>query len=206
MRSSAGYRYPDPGDHVTSAFVREHEPYPGYWEISEQRGLDRLGEQLAALLPARDHVRALDAGTGEGRLLPMLSRFAADIVAMDPDADRLAAARHAELPGTRVDFVNREITDYDGGPFDLILCSHVMQHVPTTRVEPILRALHACARPGAVLVLSCSRSAAGRGRFSLDRVDQTGALSEDVDQARFDQRWPRVSLVRCRCATSIRSG
>src|SRR5947208_10005795 len=147
MRSSAGYRYPDPGDHVTSAFVREHEPYPGYWEISEQRGLDRLGEQLTALLPAREKVRALDAGTGEGRLLPMLSRFAADVVALDPDPERLAAARYVELPGTRVDFVNREITEYDGEPFDLILCSHVIQHVPTARVEPILRALRSRAKP-----------------------------------------------------------
>ncbi|MFD8499042.1 class I SAM-dependent methyltransferase [Amycolatopsis sp. NPDC059657] len=181
------YRYPDTGDRVTASFIAQHEPYDGYWRASEDAALTRLAGKLEAL-GDREHVRALDAGCGEGRLLPWIAKFAARITAADPDPERLAAAKNAKLPeATQVAFEVSPITGVRGGPFDLIMCSHVIQHVPTAELQPLLDGLRAVAAPGASLVLSFSRAPFGRGGYSIDRISPDGVRSEHVGQSRFDE-------------------
>ncbi|WP_199430145.1 class I SAM-dependent methyltransferase [Qaidamihabitans albus] len=181
------YRYPDSDDRLTSSFVREHEPYPGYWAASEQRALELLAERLSAELGRRSRVRALDAGCGDGRLLPWIARFAATITAADPDAGRLERARTVALPGgTDVSFQATPITEVRGGPFDLLVCSHVIQHVPTSALVPSLRRLHDVAAPGGQLVLSFSRAPVGQGGFSLDSLVDGTVQSRPVGRDQFD--------------------
>ncbi|WP_181775889.1 class I SAM-dependent methyltransferase [Amycolatopsis pittospori] len=182
------YRYPDTGDHVTGMFIRRHEPYDGYWTTSEDRALGKVAEQLTTTLGARDEVKALDAGCGEGRLLPWLARFSADITAADPDADRLAKASETLVEGTEFSFAVSPITELGGGPYDLVVCSHVIQHVPTSDVTPILRRLAEVTAPGGVLVLAYSRSPIGQGTFSLDSVEAGSEVrSRRVSRDEFDQ-------------------
>jgi SAM-dependent methyltransferase len=184
------YRYPDTGDRVTSSFIQQHEPYSGYWASSEERALRQVCAQLSATLGSRDRVRALDAGCGEGRLLPWIARFASKITAADPDAERLSAARKraAELPaGTVATFRQSSITDLSGGPFELVVCSHVIQHVPTTELVPILKRLHEVTADGAALVLSFSRAPIGQGGYSLDRIEHGEVRSHRVGRQQFDQ-------------------
>ncbi|MFD9889168.1 class I SAM-dependent methyltransferase [Amycolatopsis sp. NPDC059027] len=184
------YRYPDTGDRVTGTFISGHEPYPGYWARSEERALDRLAAELTGVLGPRADVRALDAGCGGGRLLGWLSRFAATVTAADPDPGRLAEARAVTPPpDTALEFAVAPVVELDGGPYDLVLCSHVIQHVPTGDVTPLLRHLHELTTPDAVLVLAYSRAPMGRGGFSLDSVDDAApgtVHSRRVGRAEFD--------------------
>lgn len=183
-----GYRYPDTGDHVTGVFIRRHEPYDGYWTASEDRALGKVAERLTEILAPRERVKALDAGCGEGRLLPWLARFSADVTAADPDPDRLAKARETVVEDTEFSFAVSPITGLDGGPYDLVLCSHVIQHVPTPDVGPILRRLAGITAPGGVLVLAYSRSPIGQGAFSLDSVEAGDEVrSRRVSREEFDQ-------------------
>ncbi|WP_246257058.1 class I SAM-dependent methyltransferase [Amycolatopsis anabasis] len=183
-----GYRYPDPGDRVTASFIGQHEPYPGYWAVSEQRAFAHLGERITEHLGSRGETRALDAGCGDGRLLPWLAGFAAEITATDPDPDRLAAARTTRLPAeTRISFQHTPMTGITGGPYDLVLCSHIVQHMPTGDVEPSLRRLRDLAAPGGLLVLSYRRAPVGRGGYTLDRSEGGAIRSEPVDRDRFDE-------------------
>lgn len=181
------YRYPDTGDRVTTSFIGSHEPFPGYWAVSEERALERLSAELTALLPPREDVRALDAGCGEGRLLGWLSGLAATITAVDPDPDRLDAAREVRPPDTEVAFLAASIADVPDGPFDLVLCSHVIQHVPSNELAAILRRLHEATKPDAVLALSYSRAPAGQGGFSIERVDEGGFSSRRISRDEFDR-------------------
>ncbi|GAB3724096.1 methyltransferase domain-containing protein [Amycolatopsis oliviviridis] len=182
------YRYPDTGDHVTGMFIRRHEPYDGYWTASEDRALGKVAEQLTAPLGRREEVKALDAGCGEGRLLPWVARFSADVTAADPDPDRLAKARETVIEDTKLSFAVSPITELDGGPYDLVVCSHVVQHVPTPDVAPILRRLAEVTAPGGALVLAHSRSPIGRGAFSLDSVEAGGVVrSRRVSREEFDK-------------------
>ncbi|AXB43792.1 class I SAM-dependent methyltransferase [Amycolatopsis albispora] len=182
------YRYPDSGDRVTASFIGHHEPFPGYWVASERLALERLVEQLET--GPRERVRALDAGCGDGRLLPWLSELAATITAIDPDPSRLDAARGKSgelVPGTKITYTVADTSGVGGGPYDLLLANHVIQHVPTGAVGTILRDLAALAAPDGALVLCYSRSPVGRGAYSLDRLVGGRSTSEPIDRARFDQ-------------------
>jgi len=181
------YRYPDTGDRVTHSFIGSHEPFPGYWAVSEKRALDRLSAELTTLLPPRRQVRALDAGCGEGRLLGWLAGFAATITAVDPDPERLDGAREIRPPDTEVGFHAASIADVPDGPFDLVLCSHVIQHVPSDELAPILRRLHDVTAPDGLLALSYSRAPAGQGGFSIERVGEDGFSTRRISRAEFDQ-------------------
>ncbi|HJQ46724.1 MAG TPA: class I SAM-dependent methyltransferase [Amycolatopsis sp.] len=182
------YRYPDPGDRVTLSFIARHEPFPGYWQASERRALDLVGELLAERLGPRAGTRALDAGCGDGRLLPWLAKYAADITAADPDATRLDNARGADLPpGTDIAFQQAPIAGVDGSGYDLVLCSHIVQHMPTGDIEAAVRHLHDITAPGGLLVLSHSRAAVGRGGYLLEWREDGEIRYETVDRARFDQ-------------------
>lgn len=183
-----GYRYPDSGDRVTGTFIQRHEPYDGYWAGSEDRALDKVAGQLASVLGARAGVKALDAGCGEGRLLPWLARFSAAVTAADPDAERLASARRKAVADTELSFVRSPIAELTGGPYDLVMCSHVIQHVPTADVAPILRRLAEVTAPGGALVLAYSRSPVGQGSFSLDSIEAgTEVRSHRVGREEFDR-------------------
>ncbi len=182
------YRYPDTGDHVTGMFIRRHEPYDGYWTASEDRALGKVAGKLAGILGSREQVKALDAGCGEGRLLPWLAGFSADITAADPDPDRLAKASETVVEDTGFSFTVSPITELGGGPYDLVICSHVIQHVPTPDVGPILRRLATITAPGGALVLAHSRSPIGQGAFSLDSVEAGGEVrSRRVSREEFDK-------------------
>jgi SAM-dependent methyltransferase len=184
------YRYPDVDDEVTVRFIGQSEPYKGYWDESEQRALDHASQLLASTLKGRDDVMAVDAGCGPGRLLPWMSTFAARITAVDPDKDRLAIAKAS----------NRQLNDqsditYSAGPlgtlreasYDLIVCSHIIQHLVTDYVTSFLNQLHRLMSPDGLLVLSYSRAAVGDDRYSVDRLQDERVRSVPIDKEQFDR-------------------
>jgi SAM-dependent methyltransferase len=174
------YNYPDAADRITNEFIVTHEPYPGYWAQSEAHALDLAGHALSQLSTEPAATRAaLDAGCGQGRLLLWLAQYAAHLTALDPDAGRLAEARAAKAAD---DYVGVPLAEYSKGPFDLVLCSHVLQHLPTGQVEPALRDLHRLTRPGGLVVLLFARAPVGEERFSI----QTPQRSHLVDEAAFN--------------------
>jgi ArsR family transcriptional regulator len=103
---------------------------------------------------------AIDAGTGEGALLPILSRLYSRVVAIDRSparlarcAERIAAAglanvrlREAEAddPG-----LYEEVTRAGGA--DLVTCVRVLHHAP--RPQPAVAALARLLRPGGALLV-----------------------------------------------------
>jgi SAM-dependent methyltransferase len=183
------YQYPDTGDQLIFSFSAMKEPYPGYWDTSEEGALRRAADRVAQLVPPREQARALDAGCGWGRLIPWAARFAHDVTAADADRRRLALAREREIPaGTEVRFQHAPITEITGGPFDVIVCSHVVQHVPTGMVRPILQRLGELSNPGALLVLSFSRAPVGSESYGLACLDQDDAHTiRTVDRPAYDE-------------------
>ena len=182
------YAYPDEDDRITSRFIEEAEPFPGYWAESDERAMARAGAELAKLLGPRETVRALDAGCGPGRMFPWLARLAATIVAVDPDAARLAVgAEVAHGLGADITTLTTDVHDLVAEPFDLVLCSHVIQHIPTAELVPLLTRLGGFTAPGGLLMLTYTRAPVGEERYTLDRIAGSGVESEVVDRARFDE-------------------
>ncbi len=93
------------------------------------RVLDPEGAHLAALLRLADFggARVLELGCGDGRLTPGIAERAAFVLAFDPDADAVDAARR-NLPAElreRVEFraAAAESIEITPGSFDLVVFS-----------------------------------------------------------------------------------
>ncbi len=186
---TSSFHYSDTDDRITACFIGQAEPYAGYWAASEQRAFRLALGRLQEVLGPRSGVHALDAGCGDGRLLPWLEQVAGHIKAVDPDASRLATARYraAELHTVSTPQLEiSSITDLAGGPFDLVVCSHVIQHVPTGELVPLLRRLYQLTKRGGTLLLAYSRAPVGREGFSVDRIEDGEIRSLHLTREQFD--------------------
>ncbi len=95
--------------------------------------------------------RALEVGPGSGVYLPALEASFDSVSALDIEQAHL---EHLEPLFPRVRFVREDITAPAEveEPFDLILCSEVVEHIPDSAAA--LRGMARLLRPGGVLILS----------------------------------------------------
>ena len=113
---------------------------------------------LSPLLPG--HALAVDVGTGEGALLPLLSPLYDRVIAVDRSPARLArAAEHVSalgLPNVRlreaeVDDTNLAQEIARAGGADLVVLARVLHH--TARPQDVVSSATRLLRPGGHLVL-----------------------------------------------------
>ncbi len=109
---------------------------------------------LAPLLPGR--ALAVDVGTGEGTLLPLLSPLFDKVVAIDRSAARLAqcAARIADwgLPNIRLrEGTVDDITEELSGRADLVVMARVLVHA--ARPQDVIASATRLLRPGGPLAI-----------------------------------------------------
>lgn len=134
----------------------------------------------------------LDAGCGNGRLIARFLPFFDEYVAIEPDKTRIVGAismAAALAEGGKVRFEQCSVASYSGSePFDFILSSHVIQHIATREVEPLLRKLVGLLAPGGLFaVMTChSTSPSGEDSFSKSLTEK-GTLKETaITKEEFD--------------------
>ena len=103
------------------------------------------------LLPERVD-RVLDLGTGDGRLLDLVltARPGSTGVGLDFNAEMLARARERFAGDDRVDIAEHDLDDPlpDGGPYDVVVSSFAIHHVPDTRKRRLYAECFDRLRPG----------------------------------------------------------
>ena len=188
------YVYPDDDDTLTSTFI-ESKRLKEFWSESENRILRRLADRLAVHAAAShsgEKRRMLDAGCGNGRLIGRFLPYFDEYVAIEPDRKRIAEAMRTAASiaeGRRVRFERCSVEAFaDAEPFDFILSSHVIQHIATHEVEPMLRKLVGLLAPGGLLaVMTChSTSAAGEERFSKSLAEGGKLRETAISKEEFD--------------------
>jgi 2-polyprenyl-3-methyl-5-hydroxy-6-metoxy-1,4-benzoquinol methylase len=99
--------------------------------------------------------RALDLGCGTGVHAVWLAQQGFDVVAIDFVAAAIAAARErAEGAGVEVELHEGDVVDYDApAPFDVVLDSGCLHHLPKAKVAAYRRRLDGWLAPGGDLVL-----------------------------------------------------
>ncbi len=95
--------------------------------------------------------RALEVGPGSGVYLPALSESFSSVTAVDVEPAHLT---HLQPLHPSVEFVQADITNPAEleGPFDLVLCSEVVEHIRDSRGA--IATMADLLRPGGVLILS----------------------------------------------------
>jgi Methyltransferase domain len=181
---SLDYTYSDPGDALAAAFMSA--------ATSDTRGWIERDHQLLQQISMRTERKvAIDFGTGQGRLIPMLASLWSQVVAYDPDVTRLSQARdfcrRLQLQNVNLTSELDEIPVLiDGGP-SLVLCSHVLQHIPSQQVPGLVQSLSNLSGNESRILLFLS------GRARRARYYIAGTCSErpheaiEVPRELFDQ-------------------
>ena len=178
-----GYRYPDENDQLTVQLIEREEPYEGYWERSENEALSHAEKFID-----RTEARILDVGCGEGRLFDRFEKYADEIIGIEPDKDRRkSAVKKAKRKEADIDISGLNFLEADFGEvFDIVLCSHVLQHVKTSDLSEFADRLRDNLVEGGLLILTTSHST-GRSDVFVKSYSEDAVLKEErVSEQEFN--------------------
>ena len=134
--------------------------------------------------------RFLDAGCGDGRLLPVFANRFAYGMAIDPDSKRVKQAiQTAEQYGIagKMTFEKSSINEFiSEWQFDFILCSHVIQHVRTDIIIEVFQRMKACLAPGGLLAITTTHSLTDVDFFAREVVDNGVFREERISREEFN--------------------
>jgi SAM-dependent methyltransferase len=164
------YNYPDKNDKLTLQFIKEKEGDGKYWVESESQIIDLITSYFEKYLP-KESTRFLDAGCGNGRLIPRFVPYFDSITAIEPDKTRFEKAKELVVAGkldSKVFVYNLGVMDYlhlTAKPFDFILSSHVIQHINSKSVYPMLEGLVNLLNKNALLAITTCHSVRSENYF-----------------------------------------
>ncbi|WP_220447119.1 class I SAM-dependent methyltransferase [Nonomuraea deserti] len=113
--------------------------------------------QLAALAGAGPGDRVLDVGCGTGYLTRRLAPLVAPggrVVGVDPSPRMIAYARHRAPANCAYLVGEGQALDLPGGPFDVVVSSLAVHHIPAGARETAVREMFRVLRPGGRLLIA----------------------------------------------------
>lgn len=177
------YSYPDENDQLTVQLIDREEPFEGYWEKSEEKALAHA-EKFIDYTEAR----LLDVGCGEGRLFDRFKPYTDQIVGLEPDKDRRKSAiENTQTKDADIDISGRNFLEADfEKAFDIVLCSHVLQHVKTSNLNEFADRLRDNLVEGGLLIITASHSTQGSDVFMKSYSEQGNLKEEEVSEQEFN--------------------
>ncbi|AKB34837.1 hypothetical protein MSSAC_0247 [Methanosarcina siciliae C2J] len=185
MEFGEQYTYPDLEDEITCVFIGIHEPYEGYWAESENHVLNLMKKHIEENVKSEKKL-LLDAGCGEGRLIADFSKYFDHILAIDPDRFRLSIAKETVQNigvSDKVHFDDTPIQELEEQEkFDVILCSHVLQHVHTDLIPKIIDKFKRILKESGLLLILTCHSTTGTDYFVKEFLNESNFTEEIVNE------------------------
>jgi ubiquinone/menaquinone biosynthesis C-methylase UbiE len=168
------YSYPDVNDRIVSRLISK-ESCKTYWKRSEENVLS-----IARRVFERGKYKSmLDLGAGTGRLSAKFSECFKEITVLEPDKQRLLKARKA-LGKKKARFIQSQFLDsrLPKNRFDVVICSHMIQHIKTRDVTPTINKIHDILKGDGILVVMTNYSKKGTDFFT--KMSMKGNDVEEV--------------------------
>ncbi|MCW3998585.1 MAG: class I SAM-dependent methyltransferase [Candidatus Bathyarchaeota archaeon] len=185
------YFYPDVNDKITEALVKEKEPFQGYWEKSERKILDYIKQTIKKHFIKCDISWLLDAGCGTGRLLPEFQQYFTNILALDPDSKQIAKARNVAERWEFKDKILFKATSaerlrWKKESVDVILCSHIIQHVHTETIPKILKKFNDILKQNGLLFILTTHSRKNRDSYAKATLEGAKSIEKEIRIKEFN--------------------
>lgn len=183
------YHYPDFEDILIIKFLEKFEKNDSYWEESERAIINRIFDYIANK-PGFRYNNYLDAGCGRGRLLWVFRKHFKRITAIEPDSDRYSdsfiMAAEFGIEG-KSDLKNISAEDFRSDErFDLILSSHVIQHIHTSMVIPLMENLRNHLTEDGVIALTTCHSTKEIDLYGNNYMNNGTPVRSSISQAEFN--------------------
>lgn len=181
------YSYPDEGDSLVDTWIKRNEPYLGYWrEDSNEFIFNFFLSELDS-----DCERVLDVGCGTGELFSFYVEKFDEVVALEPDQERLQEARRVaeNEDWEHIQFRNEMLQEVglQKSSFDAVICSHVIQHIPTGEIETFVSEIERVLRDNGVLALMAAYKRPFEPRFVKTVSSQQGTEDKAINQEEFNR-------------------
>lgn len=181
------YTYPDKKDKVTLVSISKKEPYKGYWKKSE----DYVLSYFDCMLSRKKPNSLLDLGCGEGRLLLKYSRQFKEVYALEPDPQRMHIAKQKIIKRKikKVIFISNLLQNakLPENYFDVIICSHVIQHIPTTELECFIKKINRLLQKEGILVLLTSHSRSDKEKYIEGSIIHNELVEKEISKRRYNK-------------------
>jgi SAM-dependent methyltransferase len=180
------YRYPDLDDNVTTSLIDSQESKKGDWERNEKDLLDKTSKYLQG--NRREWL--FDAGCGTGRLIPLFECFFNRVLAVDPDPTQILKAKQLTENLNLTSKVTLKVApieslDWQKETIDVILCSHVIQHVNTETVKLILQKFYTLSKPNGLLILTTAYAPA-QDYYMINYLKQSKFFEHQITKDEFN--------------------
>jgi 2-polyprenyl-3-methyl-5-hydroxy-6-metoxy-1,4-benzoquinol methylase len=182
LNLSKVYSYPGLDDANFNRRLESIEPYKGYWYQSEEY----VFFYVDRLLRSMKGEKLLDVGCGEGRLLQRFSKYFKNIYAIDPDQKRVDLGKTSakKMNIRNVHFLCGWLEEhrFNEGSFDVVLLSHVVEHINTKAMKDLLSEVHRILNTNGLLILTTAHS-----RKPVDRFQSVSSRNERVEVKNLTQ-------------------
>ena len=185
------YHYPDENDGLTIKFLTEFEKSQQYWDQSENTIIEIIRKQISTIRNEGVSKSFLDAGCGNGRLIPKFADQFGQIVALEPDSERLNhTGEFIKSLGIdrKTSFCLSLAEEFKSEQkFDFILNSHVIQHIHTGSVKPLLKNLADHLKDDGILAITTCHSTRKKEHYLKNYVQNGKPVRQEIDELTHNQ-------------------
>lgn len=186
MSNKEIYSYPDKHDVSCPEWQRKNEPYRGYWEKST----NKIVKKCLGMVKNGEDIRIIDAGCGEGGLFPLISQYSKDIIAIEPDSQRIEKAKSVaqHLPG-KFTFINTKIEEAEPEEkADGVICSHIIQHVSLDVISKICDRFVCWLKTDGTLIILTAHSTEQKTYFvKFGTKEETAGIKEEIGREEYQR-------------------
>lgn len=201
------YSYPDVNDTLADSLDGENGPQYQAYYVESRENITTMMQFLIREAVNPHTSTMLDAGGGVGRLIEPFSSFFSQFHFLEPDESRFNQAKiRARELGLDTDtfFYNTKLEIFSASTkFDLILLSHVIQHIPDDSIQNTLTNFHKMMKSSGSLFLTTSHSTSGVPYFDLTQYEGDEIKNKHIDKNSFNAaaRNPHPGVVPSRMFT-----
>lgn len=185
------YFYPDKNDVITVKFISEKQPFEGYWAKSEQFVLERMKKFVDTYTRNKINTCFLDVGCGTGRLLPEFESYFDKMLAIDPDKYLLEMANDTVKKcglSRKMLFQHTSIEKlkWKERSIDVILCSHILQHVHTDSLANMLTKFEQLLKNNGLVFITTCHSRKNYDFYTKMYLKNREVVEEGIEKNEFN--------------------